>query len=178
MASSIPQWWQSQLRRVRGTWAKSGRGWFGNLWGLKRQRPMGKSSLEQPGWVDLNSFLMSYQRPTHRPPLPWPPLLLLDGVLVARATGSETLLTNPTLRPARPRQGRGSMEGAGGAAVCWGLGGGRGEQAQSQLVPASSCTLSVPGSGSADVAGMLNSSKGRGLADGGLACPMPPPFSS
>lgn len=44
-----------------------------------------------------------------------------------------------------------------------------------QLVPASSCTLSVPGIGSGNVAGMLNSTKGRGLADGCPVCPMPPP---
>lgn len=37
-----------------------------------------------------------------------------------------------------------------------------GKRAQSQLVPASSCTLSVPGIGSGNVAGMLNSTKGRG----------------
>lgn len=86
---------------------------------------MGKSSPQQPSWVDLNSFLLSYQRPTG-PIFPGLLFSFLMGCLVARATGSETPLTHPTLRPARARQGRGSMEGAGGAAVCWCLGGGQG----------------------------------------------------
>lgn len=55
---------------------------------------------------------------------------------------------------------------------------GAGRVSTAQLVLASSCTLSVPGSGSPDVAGMLNSTKGRGLADGCPICPMPPPSSS
>lgn len=115
MARFISQLRLSQLGRVWGTRAKSGRSWFGNALGLKRQRGMGRAS-QAALWGRLP---LSYQRPTHRPP---PPTSYFSvGCFVARATGSESPLSHPTLRPDRPRQGRGSMEGAGGAQLSAGV---------------------------------------------------------
>lgn len=105
---------------------------------------MGKSSPQQPSWVDLNSFLLSYQRPTG-PIFPGLLFSFLMGCLVARATGSETPLTHPTLRPARARQGRGSMEEAGGRSCLlvsgWGPGGS--ERSRSWCQPPAAPYLSL-----------------------------------
>lgn len=48
------------------------------------------------------------------------------GCLVARATRSETPLTPPHFEASQAKAGQGFQEGAGGAAVCWCLGGGQG----------------------------------------------------
>lgn len=157
-----------------GEWGDSGEpglNWGGTGWKLfetEEAEGNGETSPQQPGWVGLRSSL---ERATRDPPTRPPPLH--GGVLGCQ--GNRGSLLPPTLMLPRPRQGRGSMEGAWGrsclAVSGLGLGGVSAVAAGASL----QLHLICPWHWERQCGWNAEQHQGEGLADGFPVCPMPPP---